>query len=35
MGYMNGVSKPCAIEFKTRVPETDLRHMIQNDPEVA
>ncbi|KAG0700990.1 cytochrome P450 [Suillus ampliporus] len=37
MGYMNGeISKrPCSIEFETRVPETELRHMMHNYPEVV
>ncbi|KAG0697092.1 cytochrome P450 [Suillus ampliporus] len=37
MGYMNeGISnQSCAIEFETRIPETELRRMMQNDPEVA
>ncbi|KAG1730697.1 cytochrome P450 [Suillus paluster] len=38
MGYMNGAMdkiRPCAIEFKTRIPETELRHMMQNYPEAA
>ncbi|KAG0704889.1 cytochrome P450 [Suillus ampliporus] len=36
MGYMNGeISKrPCPIEFKAMIPETDLRRMMQNYPEV-
>ncbi|KAG0695355.1 cytochrome P450 [Suillus ampliporus] len=37
MGFVNGeISKrPCAIEFEARIPETDLRCMMQNDPEAA
>ncbi|KAG0694197.1 cytochrome P450 [Suillus ampliporus] len=37
MGYMNGEmsKRPCAIEFETRISETELRHMMQNYPEVA
>ncbi|KAG1748503.1 cytochrome P450 [Suillus paluster] len=35
MGYMSGASRPCTIEFKTRIPETELRRMMQNYPEVA
>ncbi|KAG0701010.1 cytochrome P450 [Suillus ampliporus] len=37
MGFMNGeISKrPCSIEFETRIPETELRSMMQNYPEVV
>ncbi|KAG0694198.1 cytochrome P450 [Suillus ampliporus] len=37
MGYMNGEmsKRPCAIEFETRIPETELRRMMQKYPEVA
>jgi len=38
MGFMNGASprdKLCAIEFKTRVPETEIRRMMHNYPGVA
>ncbi|KAG0696657.1 cytochrome P450 [Suillus ampliporus] len=37
MGFMNAeMSKqPCSIEFETRIPETELRSMMQNYPEVA
>ncbi|KAG0692632.1 cytochrome P450 [Suillus ampliporus] len=39
MGFMNGVisnsKRPCAIEFEARFPETELRRMMQNYPEVA
>ncbi|KAG1750423.1 cytochrome P450 [Suillus paluster] len=37
MAYMNGemFKRPCAIEFETRIPETDLRRIMQNYPEVA
>ncbi|KAG1747809.1 cytochrome P450 [Suillus paluster] len=37
MGFMNvGMSKrPCAIEFETRIPESELRRMLQNYPEVV
>jgi len=31
----NGVRRPCAIEFKAKVPETESRRMMQNYPEVA
>ncbi|OJA12679.1 hypothetical protein AZE42_10985 [Rhizopogon vesiculosus] len=34
MGYMKGdVERPCSIEFKTRVRETELRHMMQKHSE--
>ena len=33
MGFMNGdVLRPCTIEFKTRMLETELRHMMQEHP---
>jgi hypothetical protein len=33
MGFMNGdVQRPCTIEFKTRMLETELRHMMQEHP---
>jgi hypothetical protein len=42
MGFMNSEKahrpftyRPCTIEFKTRIPETDLRRMMQNYPEVV
>ncbi|KAG1741451.1 cytochrome P450 [Suillus paluster] len=37
MGYMNGdvVGRPCAIEFEARIPETELRRMMHDYPEVA
>ncbi|KAG0696217.1 cytochrome P450 [Suillus ampliporus] len=37
MGFMNGelAKRPCAIDFEARIPETDLRRMVQNDPEAA
>ncbi|KAG1718603.1 cytochrome P450 [Suillus lakei] len=31
MGFMRGNLQSCAIEFKTRVPETELRRMMQNN----
>ncbi|KAG0708177.1 cytochrome P450 [Suillus ampliporus] len=36
MGYMNGdiFKRPCAIEFETKIPETDLRRMMHNYPEI-
>ncbi|KAG2125139.1 cytochrome P450 [Suillus clintonianus] len=35
MGFMIGekTDKPCALEFETRIPETELRLMMQNYPE--
>ncbi|KAG0706592.1 cytochrome P450 [Suillus ampliporus] len=35
MGFMNGEieKRPCAIEFEARIPETELRNMMQNYPE--
>ncbi|KAG0695264.1 cytochrome P450 [Suillus ampliporus] len=37
MGFMNREMKkrPCAIEFEARIPKTELRHMMQNYPEVV
>ncbi|KAG0708129.1 cytochrome P450 [Suillus ampliporus] len=37
MGYMNGeiLKRPCAIEFETRIPDTELRRMMQNYPEAV
>jgi cytochrome P450 len=42
MGFMNSEKahrpftyRPCTIEFKARIPETDLRRMMQNYPEVV
>ncbi|KAG1720853.1 cytochrome P450, partial [Suillus paluster] len=35
MGFMSGNIRSCPIDFKTRVPETDLRRMMQVYPEVA
>ncbi|KAG2141066.1 cytochrome P450 [Suillus clintonianus] len=41
MGFMNSEKahrpftyRPCTIEFERIIPETELRHMMQNDPEV-
>ncbi|KAG1754242.1 cytochrome P450 [Suillus lakei] len=36
MGFMNSAmpNVPCPIVFKTRVPDTELRRMLQNHPEV-
>ncbi|KAG0702289.1 cytochrome P450 [Suillus ampliporus] len=35
MGFMNGemLKRPCALEFEARIPETELRCMMQNDAE--
>ncbi|KAG0700991.1 cytochrome P450 [Suillus ampliporus] len=35
MGYMNGelYKRPCSIEFETRIPDAELRCMMQNYPE--
>jgi cytochrome P450 len=37
MGFMTAVmpNVPCAIEFQARLPEVELRRMMQNDPEVT
>ncbi|KAG0692614.1 cytochrome P450 [Suillus ampliporus] len=37
MGYMNGEieKRPCAIEFEARIPDTELRSMMENYAEVA
>ncbi|KAG0692006.1 cytochrome P450 [Suillus ampliporus] len=35
MGFMTGVAQPGTIAFKTRVPATELRRMMQNYPEIA
>jgi hypothetical protein len=38
MGFMNGVMSkvpPCAIEFEMRIPESELRHMMQHYPQDA
>ncbi|KAG1728983.1 cytochrome P450 [Suillus paluster] len=37
MGYINDdiPERPCAIEFEARIPETELRRMMQDHPEVA
>jgi len=33
MGFMNGdEQRPCTIEFKTRMLETELSHMMREDP---
>ncbi|KAG1748508.1 cytochrome P450 [Suillus paluster] len=33
MGFMMGKSQPGTIDFKTRIPETDLRRMMRSYPE--
>ncbi|KAG1748761.1 cytochrome P450 [Suillus occidentalis] len=38
MGFMSGVfenAQPCTIEFRTRLPKTELKRMMHNDPDVA
>ncbi|KAG1730398.1 cytochrome P450 [Suillus paluster] len=38
MGFMTGAmprDRPCAIDFKMRIPEVELRRMMQSYPEVA
>ncbi|KAG1728990.1 cytochrome P450 [Suillus paluster] len=39
MGFMNGEkpksNRPCTIKIETKIPETELRHMMQNYPEVT
>ncbi|KAG0697279.1 cytochrome P450 [Suillus ampliporus] len=38
MGYMGGVVpdiQPCTVGFQTRIPESELRNIMQNDSEVA
>ncbi|KAG0699188.1 cytochrome P450 [Suillus ampliporus] len=35
MAYMSGIAQPGIIAFKARVPETELRRMMQNYPEIA
>ncbi|KAG0700993.1 cytochrome P450 [Suillus ampliporus] len=37
VGYMNEelYKRPCSIEFETRIPDTELRRMMQHYPEVA
>jgi hypothetical protein len=37
MGFMTSVmpNVPCTIEFQARLPEVELRRMMQNDPEVT
>ncbi|KAG1735508.1 cytochrome P450 [Suillus lakei] len=38
MGFMSGVlenPRPCTIGFKMRVPETELKHMMQDYPDVT
>jgi hypothetical protein len=33
MAFMRGESQPSFIEFKARVPEPELRRMMQNNPD--
>ncbi|KAG1742501.1 hypothetical protein EDB19DRAFT_2038462 [Suillus lakei] len=38
MGYMDGLMllvQPCTLEFKTRIPEQEIRCMLQNYPKGA
>jgi hypothetical protein len=38
MGFMNGIMSddpPCAIKFGTRIPELELRRMMQHCPQGA
>ncbi|KAG1728980.1 cytochrome P450 [Suillus paluster] len=37
MGFMNGekTNRPCTIQTEMRIPETELRRMMQNYPEAA
>ncbi|KAG0706215.1 cytochrome P450 [Suillus ampliporus] len=37
MGYMKGEmnKRPCSLEFEARIPETELRRMMRNYPQVA
>jgi hypothetical protein len=35
MAFMNAIPRPCSIEFKTRVPETELRRIMEKNSEVA
>ncbi|KAG0696751.1 hypothetical protein DFH29DRAFT_949610 [Suillus ampliporus] len=38
MAYISGVLpkfKSCSIEFKTKIPETELKRMMQNYPEAV
>ncbi|KAG2338831.1 hypothetical protein BDR05DRAFT_968820 [Suillus weaverae] len=37
-GFMTGAmpnDRPCAIDFKTRFPEVELRHMMHNYPDIV
>jgi hypothetical protein len=34
MGFMNGVQQPCSIEFKVRIPEAELRQMMEDHPVI-
>ncbi|KAG1769881.1 cytochrome P450 [Suillus placidus] len=35
MAFMRGEDQPPFIEFKARAPETELRQMMQNDPDIV
>ncbi|KAG1836856.1 cytochrome P450 [Suillus subluteus] len=35
MAFMRGENQPSFIEFKARAPETELRRMMQDDPDVV
>ncbi|KAG2034133.1 cytochrome P450 [Suillus americanus] len=35
MGFMRGENQPSFIKFKARTPETELRRMMQDDPDVV
>lgn len=38
MGFMNEATStvpPCAIEFETRIPDSELRSMMQHYPQIA
>jgi hypothetical protein len=35
MAFINGNRRPCSIKFKTRVPETELRRIMEKHSEVA
>jgi hypothetical protein len=38
MGFMSGVfenAQPCVIEFRTRLPKTELKRMMHNDSDIA
>jgi hypothetical protein len=35
MAFINGDRRPCSIRCKTRVPETELRCIIEKNSELA